>query len=79
MSREEWEAEEAKDPGEPPVPMAPGADEPPVEGVPSGEEPDDFPDAQIIVDEQTGQAFIAFEIDPSSIPEEEENEGGEEK
>jgi hypothetical protein len=52
----------------------------PVEEVPSGEEESDFPDAQIIVDQETGQAFIAFEIDPSSIPEEENGEeGGEEK
>ena len=67
MPREEWEADgiaNAEDPGEPPVVSAP-EEESTEEG--GGE----FPDAQILVDEQTGQHFLAFEIEP---PEEEEGE-----
>ena len=73
MAREEDEVQDAVDPGEPPVMSAPEEE--------SEEEANEgFPDAQIIVDEQTGQTFIAFEIDPSSIPEEGNGEeGGEEK
>jgi len=72
MSKEEWEAAEAIDPGDPPVVPAP------VEEAP--EAPDDeFPEPEYIVDEETGRHFIAFEIEPGSIPEEEEKEeGGEE-
>jgi hypothetical protein len=69
MSREEWEAEqaaqEAVDPGEP-VPVA-------SDGGEVGEDtPEEGPEPHIIVDEQTGQHYLAFEIEP---PEEEEEEG----
>ena len=64
MAREDWEvegAEDAVDPGEMPVANEEA----------EGEEGDEFPDAQILVDEQTGQHFLAFEIEP---PEEDEEE-----
>lgn len=62
MARED-EFEDATDPGEAPQ----------VAETPEGEE---FPDAQIIVDQETGQHFIAFEIEP---PEEGGAEGEAEK
>lgn len=60
MAREDG-FEDATDPGEPT----------PVASVSEEEAEDEFPDAQIIVDEETGQHFIAFEIEP---PEEESEE-----
>jgi hypothetical protein len=70
MTRDPIGIDDAVDPGEPSV--VGSMEEEPNEG-------GDFPEAEIIVDEETGKHYVAFEIDPSSFEEEGQNEGGEEK
>jgi hypothetical protein len=72
MARDEDQFEDAPDPGDPPVGTTP-TEEP--EEAPEGE----FPDAQILVDEETGQHYIAFPVEPPEEEEENGEEGGEAK
>jgi len=62
MAREEWEAEEAVDPNEPETVASDDGE--------VGED-QEGPEPHLIVDEETGQHYLAFEIEP---PEEENEE-----
>ena len=65
MAREEDEMEDAIDPGEPPVVTADEVE-------PTEDDNEEGPEAHLIIDEETGQHFIAFEIEPPEGEEEEE-------
>ena len=68
MPSDDDKFETAIDPGEP-VPVVASEEEPTEEANEEG------PEAQIIVDEESGKTYIAFEIDPSDVDEETSEEG----